>query len=309
LTKTPRLRSGDQMKNLYLSFVVVLSGSFFGYSLTPYIPQSIPYGRLLHPICCFVYSLQFLSWFWTWQLSKGTPHWLRIAALVLIATTAEIVLARILTPIWILSNPPLFLVDTPLVQWTRWTSPFGLSALLYLAVFSAIPRANVYGWRRWTGCLVGSVLVLVLWFGGKLIHQRLKFEDLDFSFALVQTHSRPIPNSPWSPWRDLIRLTDEALAVNSKIDLIVWPENALWPAERSSALASAGTSIYLDKRPITEHENNSAQDRFDFPSVILRYRDSGIGSFLAGCILQDQVNVRKFGLEMPQRRLTNCACL
>lgn len=291
---------------------ILLSGSLVGYAMTPYVTKAIPNGSFFHPILCVVFSVQFACWFGAWKCFAWDfleeQHTLRIALLACVAVGLEFVEAKILTPIWILSHPSLFLANTPIVQWIDFISTFGLSAIMYLACFSVIPKTNVLGWKRWRGSLVGVGIVAGLWFGGQIIEDLVLVKKLPFIVALVQPHQRQQTNGMWEPWPELIRLTEDALEQGERFDLIVWPENVLTSSSRPSSISQIVWSQYESKSESPAHSENE-RTHFDIASMVHHFKKRTGASLLAGSILVNQGEAVKFGLTISESQQRNCACL
>jgi len=236
-------------------------------------------------------------------------HWLRIGILSIAATAAEIAYARFLSPIWILSHPALFVVETPIAQWVDRITVFGLSWLLYLAVFSVVPQMDVVGWKRWRCSLVGCVVVLLLWVVGKQIEASIAVDRLPFSVALVQPHLRHTSDEIWEPWRELIRLTDELVDDDGDVDLIVWPENSLSASDRSKMEQRIGQLSNMRLQSYNGPELKKNVTEFDMGSMVGRFGRQSAVKLLAGCVLLDVVRKENFGLDVPQVQRMNCACL
>ena len=292
------------------ALLVLLGGSSVAFVLTHYPMTSIPHGYISHPACCLAYSLQPLSWYLGWRCSNGLNHWLRIALLVMVAVAAEFACARIATPVWIVTNPPLFLADTPIAQWVDWFSCFGLSAFLYLALFSLIPRMELNGWRRWQGTWASCAVLCLLWCGGFLIASRVKAKEMEFSVALVQPNLCHQPDENWQPWLELVRLTDDFLATGNRVDLVVWPESTVASTLRSR-LNDPGSrpENSLEESPISASLSDDSMAQFDVVALVNRYSNKTDASLLVGSLLVDQVEVVKYGLTVPQSQQMNCACL
>lgn len=307
-------RRRARFRHFFLAVVlIVMSGTLAGYAITPYMTHAIPNGKSIQLICCILFSIQFVGWFGSWHWFIGDVwkqfHTLRVALLTLVAVGLEFVEARLLTPIWILSHPSLFLANTPVVQWIGYVSTFGLSAMLYLALFSFIPKMGVVGWKRWQGSLVGLGLLAILWFGGQFIESRVSFNKLPFSVALVQPHLRQQTNHTWEPWRGLIRLTEDSLASGDHIDLIVWPESVLTPSARSWAMDQVAISDQSESKVALLSRSGNERSFFDINSMVQYFRHQSSSSLLAGSILVNQGEENKFGLVMSVSQQRNCACL
>jgi apolipoprotein N-acyltransferase len=290
--------------------VVVSLGCLDAFAMTYYATTSIPYGWVTHPLCCLAYSLQPLCWFGIWHWSKGLCHSFRIPVVVFAAVLVEYVEARLVTPVWIVTHPALFLVDTPIVQWTNWISTFGLSAFLYLALFSLIPNRQQAGWYRWQGVVASCFIGLALWFGGKWIENQVIIEEMPFSAALVQPNLRHRAGEHWQPWQELARLTDDFLATGNRVDLIVWPENSVASTLRSrldDQLSRPANSLIESVISASLSEDSMAQ--FDVAAMVDRYSNTTDASLLVGSLMVDRVEVVKYGLTVPQLRRINCACL
>jgi hypothetical protein len=108
------LVDGSRFRIYVTALLILIGGISMAYMMTYYATTSIPHGHISHPACCLVYSLQPLSWYLGWRCSNRLNHWLRIGLMVVVAVAAEFACARIATPVWIVTNPLLFLADTPI---------------------------------------------------------------------------------------------------------------------------------------------------------------------------------------------------
>lgn len=237
-------------------------------------------------------------------------YWLRIVSLVMVAVSAEFACARVITPVWIVTNPPLFLANTPIAQWVACLSTFGLSGFLYFALFSLIPQMHHTGWRRWQGSLASCVVMLSLWGGGSWIKSRVTVMKMGFSVALVQPNLRYQPNQEWQPWHELICLTDTLLEEDPRIDLIVWPETSVAADTRSRAFSQVASGP-TDESQYANASSSLKIDfaHFDIAAMAARYSDKTSASLLVGSVLIDQIEAVKYGVTVPQSRRMNCACL
>jgi apolipoprotein N-acyltransferase len=230
--------------------------------------------------------------------------------MVVVAVAAEFACARIATPVWIVTNPPLFLADTPIAQWVDWISTFGLSAFLYLALFSLIPRMELNGWRRWQGAWASCTVWCLLWCGGNLIASRVSTKQIGFSAALVQPNLRHQAIEDWQPWQELARLTEDFLAMGNRVDPIVWPENGVASTLRSSLIdpvSRPANSLKESAVSASLSDDNMAQ--CDVAAMVNQYSNKTDASLLVGSLLVDRVEVVKYGLTVPQLQKMNCACL
>jgi apolipoprotein N-acyltransferase len=306
----------------YLATVVMLPlalGLIVAWYLTSYASSSIPGGRIAYPICCVIYSLQWvcLSVYWFWSIKL--VYCVRITSAAVIAVALELIQSRLFGPVWIVTTPALFLAVTPLAQWVGLISTCGLSAIFYFAIFVALPRFEFAGGRRFQGIVIAFVIFAAFWIGGRVIETNVSIRPISFSVALVQPNIRPQKDHEWEPWRKLCALTDKALINGSECDLIIWPEAVLSPTSRNeidakisglrSTIGGADSRTFgIDQR---EPASLSLTDMktFDLATLFERYHSYTKTNFLVGSVLFDRNDVSRYGITISEIRRHNCACL
>lgn len=182
-----------------------------------------------------LYGIQWLPLALAGVISRTWPVLLVAPFLAVVATAAEG-----LRSYWFGCLQCLFLpaAPTPLAQWASLVSPFGVSFLIYL-----LNSLWAMGWlssgqRRWRILLVSGVLLAFLWVGGGELARQTAIPSLPLRILLIQPHC---PHHNYSMRTTLLhQLTCAALAQVGTVDLVVWPEDALfgsdWESENLRAL-------------------------------------------------------------------------
>ena len=270
-------------------------GMAMGWSATVFIHHVIPaFGWLFHGIGCFLFSLQIAGMAVAFRLLRHRPAILSALAVGAIALAAESFHARC-TPVWWLATLSLPAADTAVIQWARWITPVGVSALVQTVSVLLWPdRLAGSLSARWSGPVIGMFLASGLWSGGLWAERQTPREHLPFSVLLVQPGTRAQEEPLW-PILD--RLTQNALTRNGPVDLIVWPETCLSPGP-------------LESVPNIPTDEISAPGRLCSPLTFLHHLQPRYGTAcLVGAPVTGRTVRRKFGLDISEPVMWNCGCL
>ena len=187
-------------------------------------------GRWLMVMACGIFGIQWLliaeSIRRTRSLSPGGSA--LIAALV--AACLELARTNLLDfPVLLLGLPA---AATPLAQWARFLSLFGVSAIIYFVSFLLVPNVRAASPLRWLTSAGAVAVFAAAWIGGTIIAANTPVPPIPFCAILVQPHGRSevavngeaggLENAHTAD-----RLTTEALAAGPRPDLIIWPEMVL----------------------------------------------------------------------------------
>jgi apolipoprotein N-acyltransferase len=193
---------------------------------------------------------------------------------------------------WSVTNLALTVGATPVAQWSRWITPFGVSGLLYMVNFTLVREHAPNFGRRWLGPALGVGIAVLAWCGGRLIAATVSVEPLPFSVLLVQPHVKGSHDKPWRPWVDLDRITRTSLLRDEPVDLVVWPESSL------SESWSCGESEVADMATrLTVH---------DFSHLLTPVYKTNC---LVGVTILERGTTQRYGLEVADVRRYNCGCL
>lgn len=175
-----------EMSSLRLTTEAVAIGFAMEWLSTGFVRAGLPaWGWLVQALACLVFSLQFLAVAVTIRSMRRQPMVAASAATAVVAVVGELLEAWCGVS-WSVSNFSLTVGNTPLAQWSRWITPFGVAGLLYLVNFLLIPNPCADRKRRWIGPVIGAGVLGVAWCGGGLIAAHTSVAPLSFSVMLVQ---------------------------------------------------------------------------------------------------------------------------
>lgn len=282
-----------KLSMIRLGLEAVAVGFAMGWLSTGFVRTALPaWGWVIHAVACVLYSLQVAAFAVAIRVTRNKPVPVAAVTCTLAAVGGEL-FAAWCGVAWSVTNFALTVGATPLAQWSRWITPFGVSGLLYLVNFLLIIEDSGKLVTKWIGPALGLGICVVTWVGGYMIAATVRFEPLSFSVLLVQPHLKASKNLPWRPWIDLDRLTRASLSRDGAVDLIVWPETCLSESlsdgERSNVSDIAGRL--------------SVQD---FAHVLTPIYDANC---LVGAVLAERGTTLRFGLKVANVRRFNCACL
>lgn len=246
-------------------------------------------GYLLHSILSLLFSLQIVSFAFAIRLSRS----LSVISASLVSTLGAVLgegLEACFGITWALTTLSLTVGATPLAQWSRLVTPFGVSALLYFVnTLLIVPRSERNA-LKWSAPLLAVAVLGSAWGGGTAIESGTPVKPLPFSAILVQPHEI---DAARKPWLKLDRMTRDALREGNPPDLIVWPETSLSESWMTPELSTEGS--------LETHLNVC-----DFARILRpQYRTNA----LVGTIGFDRRIVRKYGLNVEETRRFNCGCL
>ncbi|MEZ6034947.1 MAG: nitrilase-related carbon-nitrogen hydrolase [Planctomycetaceae bacterium] len=276
---------------------LVVEAVTIGFSMawlsTGFVRDTLPaFGSFVHAAACCVFSMQFVGVAIAIRVSQNQPIVVAAAVTALVAVAGEFVKASFGLS-WSIANIALTVGATPLAQWSRWITAFGVAGLLYFVNFLMYLDHSKCFIRRWIGPALGVLVLSAAWIGGDLIEKNTTFTPLSFTALLVQPHLKVIDDKPWQPWLNLDQLTKAALLERHNVDLIVWPETCL-------------TESWSHERDLL-HDNELTQltpwafSRLCTPS----YKTN----CLVGAVMNERGTTQRYGLEVADVRRYNSGCL
>ena len=216
-----------QLSGLRITAEAIAIGFAMVWTSTGFVRAGLPaFGGLVHAMACLVFSLQFLAVAVAIRLLRNQQIVVAAVTTAAVAVGGELLEAWFGVS-WSVSNVALTVGATPLAQWSRWMTPFGVAGLLYFVNFLLSPDRSENVARRWIGPVLAVGVLGIAWCGGVLIAANTTFDPLPFSALLVQPHLKVADNEPWRPWHRLDQLTKASLLEKPEVDLIVWPESCL----------------------------------------------------------------------------------
>ena len=265
---------------------------------TPFIRDAVRAGGdYLQAGFCLFYAIQIMALALAIRFFREKPLLISAFSLGAIAMLAEY-LQYSLGIAWPVTAVALPVVATPLAQWAGLVTVFGVSGLVYLLNFLLVIDPTKQGLMKWQGPFAAVGLLVFAWCGGLLIERSVHVKPLSFSAILVQPHLIFKDGESWSGWRELANLTDKAICENDSVDLIIWPETCLSPSRMPDDSLEPGSSTRTLSSPVfTLHDFRQ--------NLVPRYQTT----CLVGAPLSERRMITRYGLEMPETRLFNCACL
>ena len=271
----------------------VVIGFALGWLSTGFVRAGLPaFGWLVHVAACLVFSLQFVVIAMVIRSTRHKPVFLAAPLCALAAVGGDLFEAWCGVS-WSVTNLALTVGATPLAQWSRWITPFGVSGLLYLINFTLVRENAATALRRWMGPAISVAMTAVLWCGGDLIAARVSSEPLPFSVLLVQPHLKVSRDEPWRPWLELDRITQTSLLPDGPVDLVVWPESCL---SESSADAKQSEKNDIGTQFTVQQFSNSLTPIYET-------------NCLVGVVIRERGTMERYGLKVVDVRRYNCGCL
>jgi apolipoprotein N-acyltransferase len=271
----------------------VAIGFAVGWLSTGFVRAGLPvFGWLVHAAACMVFSLQFVAIALAIRMTRDQPIYLSAPLCALTAVGGELFEAWC-GGAWSVTNLALTVGATPVAQWSRWITPFGVSGLLYLVNFTLVREnaANLLG--RWIGPAMGVGIAVLAWCGGSLIAATVSVEPLPFAVLLAQPHLKVSNAQPWRPWLELDRITRTSISQDGPVDLVVWPESSLsesWSDEQQTDVHDIATRLTMQ----------------DFSHLLTPLYETNC---LAGVVIHERGTTERYGLEVAEMRRYNCGCL
>jgi apolipoprotein N-acyltransferase len=268
-------------------------GFAMGWLSTEFVRAGLPaWGWLVHAAACLVFSLQFVVIALTIRFTRDKPVFLAAPICALTAVGGDLFEAWCGVS-WSVTNLALTVGATPLAQWSRWITPFGVSGVLYLVNFHFVRENSSNLGRRWIGPAMGVGIAVLAWYGGSLSAAAVPIEPLRFSALLVQPHRKVSLDEPWRPWVELDRITRTSLSRDGSADLLVWPESCLsesWSVGQQSDVNDIATRLTVQ----------------DFAHVLTPAYKTNC---LVGAVMLERGTAHKYGLEVAEVRRYNCGYL
>jgi apolipoprotein N-acyltransferase len=196
----------------------------------PFARDGLPKNTLIPGLfLCSLLGAQWIAIAGALRLTRWLPSIVRDLIAAALATACEALQAIYSLP-WAFLALALPAAPTPLAQWARFSTIFGVSFLLYLLNFLWLPDTRKVGIRRWLPSIAGATLAALAWFGGLAIESKAAVQPLPFSALLVQPQQSGYSNSSYANAVNrlvpLLRLTRGELAEQADVDLVVWPESS-----------------------------------------------------------------------------------
>ncbi|MCX7387557.1 MAG: hypothetical protein NTX48_12910 [Planctomycetales bacterium] len=282
-----------KLSRLRITAEAIAIGFTMGWTSTGFVRAGLPaFGELVHAAACLVFSLQFLAVAVAIRILRNQQIVVAAVTTAAVAVGGELLEAW-LGVSWSVSNFALTVGATPLAQWSRWITPFGVAGLLYFVNFLLSPDRSERAVGRWMGPAIGVGVIGAAWYGGALIAANTYIVPLSFSALLVQPHLKVADNEPWRPWLKLDQLTRASMVERSETDLIVWPESCIsasWSDEQELRCNDMATQLTVQ----------------DFSRLLTPvYRTN----CLVGVVIGDRGTTQRYGLTVVEVRRYNCGCL
>ena len=160
---------GVKLSRLRVCAESIAIGFAMAWTSTGFVRAGLPaFAELVHAAACPVFSLQFLAVAIAIRLLRDQ------SIVVAAVTTASVAVAGEMFEAWLgvswsVSNFAFTVAGTPLAQWSRWVTPFGLAGLIYFINFLLIPDHSPSCVRKWIGPMLAVGVLGAAWFGGVLI--------------------------------------------------------------------------------------------------------------------------------------------
>ncbi len=258
---------------------------------TPFVRDAIPvWGGMAHGVGCLLFGCQLV---FVGLCARSVRDWRPIQRSVLcaaVATAAEMVQGYYGVA-WSVMSISLPAAPSPVAQWARWSTQFGVSAILFFTGFLFVPDQGEIGWRRWRSPALAACFIGLASASGTWLRSDVVVKPLSFSALLVQPHWKMEPSSSLEPSIVLDRLTRLELKSGGPVDLIVWPECSLLPSSLDDAAI----------KPVVE--------ALSLQSFAWQARHTYGSAALAGVAIRQEETETKYGLPVLNRRVYNCACL
>jgi apolipoprotein N-acyltransferase len=207
------------------------------------------HGPVVQTLGCGVLGVQMIAFAAAVRRTRRWPVYAAALACAMALTLAE--LARVVVldfPLLITASPA---APTPLAQWARPLTIFGVSALLHLIACLAVPDVTAARWKRWVPTATAAAVFAAAWLGGFWMQRSTPIEPLPLSALLVQPHAPG--NVAFNGHDECIgrnraadRLTLAALQSGATPDLIVWPEQSLARSPFSLDPSLSRTNLHTD---------------------------------------------------------------
>lgn len=267
-------------------------GFAMGWLSTGFVRAALPvWGGVIHATACLLFSLQIVALAMAIQWTRDWPKSLSVPICALTAVAGEVFEAWCGVS-WSVTNLALTVGATPVAQWSRWITPFGVSGLLYLVNFTLACEIAPNFRRRWLGPALGVGVAVLAWCGGCLIARTVSIEPLPFSVLLVQPHVKGSNDEPRRPWLHLDRITRASVLQDEPVDLVVWPESSLsesW-SRGHSEVTDIATRLTVQ----------------DFSHILTPVYQTNC---LMGVTILEEGTTHRYGLEVVDVRRYNCGCL
>jgi apolipoprotein N-acyltransferase len=287
-----RSRRGEPSQTVKCGFEAFAIAFTTGWLSTSFIRAAIPtYGWLIHGLACVLYGCQFVPLAVSIHLLRGQSAIIAALGSTAVGVAGEFLQAYFGVS-WSITSLSLPAASSPVAQWAHFVTQFGVSGILYLCSFLVLPDRNANGRLNWTSSILALCVAACAVVGGNLLVSRVNVAPPPFCAMLVQPHCLSERNIPFRPWEGLETLTQSDLDANGPVDLIVWPESALAPS-----LADPRTS------------QSAARSLLTLQSFVKKLLPSFGAAALAGVVIYRKGTVRKYGLEVPEYHVYNCACL
>lgn len=271
----------------------VVIGFAMGWLSTGFVRAGLPeWGWLIHSVACLVFSLQFLAVAVAIRLMRKQPAVKAAVVTAAVAVGGELVEAW-LGVSWSVSNFSLTVGATPLAQWSRWITPFGVAGILYLVNFLLCLDSSCKGRRRLISPVIGVIVLGAAWYGGEIIAANTPVPALGFSAMLVQPHRKNTDTETWRPWLHLDQLTRAGLMERREVDLVVWPE---------ASLSESWSYIH-------ESDRNDYETQLTIHTFARLLTPAYKTNCLVGAVMNEPGTTLRYGLEVGEVRRYNCGCL
>jgi apolipoprotein N-acyltransferase len=262
-------------------------GFVMAWVVAPFVRDGAPtYGWIPQVFACFVSGVQMIGLAVTLRSLRSVPACPAALLAAAVATGLE-VLQAVFGLSWVYTAVALPAAATPVAQWARPISVFGVSFVLYLINFLWLPDVRKARLDRWLPPVVAAAVAVVAWFGGGLLAPPLEPPPLSFSAIIVQPHGRTQPDSldrcepstlddDSSDFeRALTCLTRRAIEECPTADLVIWPEGILacvdWPPNEGAPRRPGGASGDTDAaRPATADDMRVRCELGQLPASLRR---------------------------------------
>ena len=262
---------------------------------TGFVRDALPaFGFVLESAACCLFGCQVCAIAVSVRLLRHTPIVVAACVSAIVATMGEILQAQfgVAWPVMSLSVPA---AATPVAQLAAGVTPFGIAWILYFVNFLFVRDNASQGWLRSAGPIAGIGVASLALVVGQWIGTTTAVEPMRFTTMLVQPSVAASQESTARLSTALDELTQKSRLAGGPVDLVVWPETCLsvssWPEPGQPLVVDQTASDLTLQRFFRD-----AQPRYDTACLV-------------GVPLWRREVASRYGLELPEVRLYNTACL
>ncbi len=166
-----------------------MAGLAMAWLAAPFLGGAVgDHHRWVHLIACSLIGMQMIPVAAVIRFTRPWPAPTAALTAALALTVAEA--ARVTLFDFPVLQFALPAAPTPLAQWARYITVFGVSGLINAVAFLLVPDCHRRGWRRWIPTGLGASLGAALWIGGTVVAVATPLAPLPLDALLVQPHVR-----------------------------------------------------------------------------------------------------------------------